>query len=128
MSSVLAEGPALKSDSDQGETAALLIGSCAPVFLVLGILPVRGRLFMYPSSSGKLKRKKNTYPLNKPRSPFSFLYNFCIFGPQKFNKKVIQLEVLGNWYMLATSKSFSCDLGRWVLCYTDSATFYFKIK
>lgn len=72
MSSVLAEGPALKSDSDQGETAALLIGSCAPVFLVLGILPVRGRLFMYPSSSGKLKRKKKHLPYKQAKEPFVF--------------------------------------------------------
>lgn len=94
MSCVLAEG-ALVLHSN----VAVILGSCVPVFLVVGILNVSSRFFMYPSSLGKFKRKKKPnkhLPYKQAKELFFFLsYNFCIFAPQKFNKKSYTAGSLG---------------------------------
>lgn len=78
---------------------------------------------------GNFKGKKTPTLQTSQRTFFSsFLIISAFLHHRRSTKNVIQLEVLGNWEMLATSKSLSCDLCRWVLCYTCSATFYFKIK
>lgn len=134
MCSVLAERALVQHSSvavirEGTETAALLVGSRVPVVLVLGVLHVSSRFFTYAGSSGILKMRKPTYPTNKLRNHFSsFLTISAFLCHRSSTKKLNCWKPWGSWGVLETSKSLSCDLCRWVLCYTHSATFYFEIK
>lgn len=131
MSCVPAEGALVQHSNGAVIREKLQLSSLAHVYqfsLSQEYCILAADFFMFPSSSGKLKRKKNSPTLQTSQRAIllSFLkfLHFCATEVQQ-SYGAGSLGATGISWQL---QSLSCELCTWVLCYTYSTTFYFKIS
>lgn len=100
-----------------------LIGSYAPVCIVLGVLVVTSRFFLHVKLlQGSQDWKIPSIQVSKCFLFVCFSCDFCVYAGQKFNKKFNSGKSRGNWETVKTSENAFTD------GFIYLAVFYCKIK